>query len=106
LPGELRVINSYIFVNNAKNNQIFISRGTVVLPRYDTGTFVIGSNRVGSYEVQFPFATDSLTLSQLSAFSHFNMPFPDFAMERGRIYSFRVNPNGTVTGPVARNILN
>jgi len=105
---QLKFLHSYIEINNAWTNQIYISRGTNILSRIDTGNTYIGSYRMGYYEIQFPYYSNTLLMNQLKAFSSSDMPFPVFEMEKGKIYSFIVNSDGTVTAAstAIKNIVN
>lgn len=100
-PGELKLVDGYIIVFNNTNTQIQILRGNTIQSRHDNDSIYIDAYRMGYYRIPFSYLDGgTVTISQLKAFSSFNIPFPSFTMERGKFiaYEFTVQ-EGSVTGP-------
>jgi hypothetical protein len=101
---ELDFLHGYIVVNNHQNSQIQIIRGSTILPQKDDSSIFINTNKTGFYEIPFSYFDASITMNQLKAFSSYDIPFPSFTVEKGKMYIFTVQLDDTITGPVIRNI--
>jgi hypothetical protein len=104
VQGQLRFINGYITIQNLGSAQIQIINGSSVLSKMDNQAVYLGPGQRGFYEIPFSFFDESLSISQLKAFSGTETPVPSFILERGKLYSFVIN-GGTVTGPVVTDIV-
>jgi hypothetical protein len=104
-PSKLRFVNGYVKIQNMSSAQVRISRGNNVLQKLDdNGVFLSAGSNMGYYEIQFPlYATNSFNVTDLRAFSSSYLNFPNFIMERGKLYSFTIN-NTEIIGPVITNI--
>ena len=99
LTGELRFVNGYIAVQNMAATPVQIRHGNEVLRTLDNqGIYINPGSNPGYYEIAIPWHLETRTVSQLTAFSSSEMPFPEFEMERGRLYRFSVGNSG-IEGP-------
>jgi hypothetical protein len=101
---DLDFFNGYIVVNNAGNTRIQIIRGSSVLTQKDDSSVYINANKTGFYEIPFSYFDTSITMNQLKAFSSYDISFPSFSVEKGKMYIFTVQQNDVVTGPIIKNI--
>jgi hypothetical protein len=103
-PGELKFMNGYIAVQNIGSLPIRIEKGNEILGKLNDGsTQLEPGQHLGYYEMPIPRLGETLTLSQLKAFNNSDIYFPEFTIERGKLYRFTVN-NATITGPEITNI--
>jgi hypothetical protein len=100
----LDFFHGYIVVSNHGNSQIQIIRGSAILTQKDDSSVFINANKTGFYEIPFSYFDESITMNQLKAFSSYDIPFPSFTVEKGKMYIFTVQQNDVVTGPVIKNI--
>jgi hypothetical protein len=102
--GELSFFHGYIKVLNMQNTQIQILSGTSILPKMDDGSVFINAYKNGYYEIQFSYLDDTINMKQLKAFSSSHVNFPEFIMERGKLYSFTVNETNVIGPQIIKNI--
>jgi len=103
--GELKFINGYIAVQNTGAAQVQIIKANEVLYKLDdNGAYLNPGQNLGYYEIALSSFTDILSISQLKAFGSSYVNFPEFIMERGKLYSFKVNNINTIDPPVITNL--
>jgi len=103
--GELKFINGYIAVQNLGPAQVQIHKADEVLYKLDDkGAYLNPGQNLGYYEITLSSFADTLTISQLKAFSGSYVNFPEFVMERGKLYSFKVNNINVIDPPEISNI--
>jgi len=99
--NELKFVNGYIAVQNIGSTQIQIHKADEVLYKLDDkGAYLNNGQNIGYYEIVFSSFTDTLIISQLKAFSSFYVNFPEFVMERGKLFSFKVNNTNVIDPPI------
>jgi len=99
--GELKFVNGYIAVQNMGASQVQILKADEVLYKLDDkGAYLNSGQNIGYYEITLSSYTDTLSISQLKAFSSSYVNFPEFVMERGKLYSFKVNNNNVIDPPI------
>jgi hypothetical protein len=99
--GELKFVNGYIVVQNMGAAQIQILRADEVLYKLDDkGAYLNPGQNMGYYEITLSSLADTLSISQLKAFSSSYVNFPEFVMERGKLYSFKVNNTNVIDPPI------
>jgi hypothetical protein len=91
VTGELKFVNGYITIQNLSVTQVQILRADEVLYKLDNQGVFLNSGQMGYYEIYLSLFTDTLNINQLKAFSSSYVNFPDFVMERGKLYSFTYN---------------
>jgi hypothetical protein len=101
---ELKFLKGYIVVKYYGNTPIQIIRGTNILSKLDDNSVYINANKIGFYEIPFSYLDTSITMNQLKAFSSYDISFPSFTAEKGKMYIFTVQQDDTVTGPIIKNI--
>ena len=98
---ELKFVNGYIAVQNLGAAQIKIQKADDVLYKLDDkGAFLNPGQHLGYYEITLSSFADTLTINQLKAFSSSYVNFPEFVMERGKLYSFKVNNTNVIDPPI------
>jgi hypothetical protein len=103
--GELKFVNGYIVVQNMRATQVQILKSDEVLYKLDDkGAFLNPGQNMGYYEITLSSFADTLSISQLKAFSSSYVNFPEFVMERGKLYSFTVNNTDVIDPPVITNL--
>jgi hypothetical protein len=102
---ELKFVNGYITIQNLSATQVQILKADEVLYKLDDkGAYLNPGQNLGYYEITLsPFA-DSLSISQLKAFSSSYVNFPEFIIERGKLYSFKVNNTNLIDPPIITNL--
>ena len=104
LSDELRFVNGYIRIQNTGSTQVQIMNGSTILQKLDDNSIYLQpGSTMGYYEITFFPFDDSRNISQLRAFSSSYLDFPEFTVERGKMFSFQIS-NSSVTGPVITNI--
>jgi len=102
--ADLKLVNGYIKVQNMGATQVQIIRADEVLYKLDNkGAHLPSGQNMGYYEIALSSFSDTLNINQLKAFSSSYVNFPEFEMERGKLYSFTIN-NTTITGPTITNL--
>jgi len=85
--------------------QVQILKADEVLYKLDNkGVFLNPGQHLGYYEVTLSSFTDTLNISQLKAFNSSYVNFPEFVMERGKLYSFKVNNTNVIDPPIITNL--
>jgi hypothetical protein len=103
--GELKFVNGYIVVQNMGTTQIQILRADEVLYKLDDkGAYLNPGQNIGYYEIPLSSFADTLSVSQLKALSSSYVTFPEFVMERGKLYSFKVNNTNVIEPPAITNL--
>jgi hypothetical protein len=103
--GELKFVNGYIAVQNLGTAQVQILRADEVLYKLDDkGVYLNPGQNLGYYEITLSSLADTLNISQLKAFSSSYVNFPEFVMERGKLYSFKVNNTNVIDPPTVTNL--
>jgi len=103
--GELKFVNGYIAVQNMGAAQVQILKADEVLYKLDDkGAFLNPGQNLGYYEITLSSFDDTLNISQLKAFSSSYVNFPEFVMERGKLYSFKVNNTNVIAPPIITNL--
>jgi hypothetical protein len=103
--GELGFVNGYISIQNLSATQVQILRADEVLYKLDNrGAFLNRGDYPGYYEIALPSFSDTLNISQLKAFSSSYVNFPEFVMERGKQYSFKINNTNVIDSPIISNL--
>jgi hypothetical protein len=103
--ADLRFVNGYIVVQNMLPSQVQIIYADEVLRKLDDGgAYLNTGHNKGYYEIPLSSFTETLNITQLKAsFSGSNIDFPNFVMERGKLYSFTITNSG-ITGPTITNL--
>jgi len=102
---ELKFVNGYIAIQNMGAAQIQILKADEVLYKLDDkGAYLNPGQNLGYYEIALSSFADTLNISQLKAFSSSYVNFPEFVMERGKLYSFKVNNTNVIDPPVITNL--
>jgi hypothetical protein len=105
VAGELKFINGYIAIQNLTTTQVQILKAGEVQPKLDDhGAFLNPGQNLGYYEISLSSFSDTLTVNQLQAFSSSYVNFPEFVMERGKLYSFIINNTNVIDSPSIKNI--
>ena len=102
---ELKFVNGYIAIQNMGSAQIQIIKADEVLYKMDNNGVFLNPEHLGYYEITLSSFADTLNISQLKAFSSSYVNFPEFVMERGKLYSFKVNNTNVIAPPIV-TILN
>jgi hypothetical protein len=103
--GELKFVNGYIVVHNIGAAQVQILKADDVLYKLDDkGAYLNPGQNKGYYEITFSSFSDTLNINQLKAFSSSYVNFPEFVMERGKLYSFTVNNTNVIAPPTISNL--
>jgi hypothetical protein len=103
--GELKFINGYIAVQNMGATQIQILKADDVLCKLDdNGIYLNPGQILGYYEIPISWFDETLTINQLKAFSSYYVNFPEFVMERGKLYTFEVNGTNVIGSPKIKNL--
>jgi len=103
--GELKFVNGYIAVQNMGASQVQILKADEVLYKLDDkGAYLNSGQNMGYYEIILSSFVDTLSISQLKAFSSSYVNFPEFVMERGKLYSFKVNNTNVIDSPIITNL--
>jgi len=104
--GELKFVNGYIAIQNLRSTQVQIHKADEVLYKLDDkSAYLNPGQNLGYYEITLSSFADTLSISQLKAFSSSYVNFPEFVMERGKLYSFEVNNTNVIAPPIV-TILN
>jgi len=101
---ELKFINGYIAVQNLGSTQVQIIKADEVLSKLDDKGVYLNPGQMGYYEITLSSFADSMSISQLKAFSSSYVNFPEFVMERGKLYSFKVNNTNAINLPIISNL--
>jgi len=103
--NELKFVNGYIAVQNMGAAQIQILKADEILQKLDDkGVYLNSGQNLGYYEIVLSSFEDTLTIRQLKAFSSSYVNFPEFVMERGKLYSFKVNNTNVIENPIVTNL--
>jgi len=103
--GELKFVNGYIAIQNIGSTQVQIHKADDVLYKLDDkGAYLNPGQNIGYYEITLSSFSDTLSISQLKAFGSSYVNFPEFVMERGKLYSFKVNNTNAIEPPVITNL--
>jgi hypothetical protein len=87
-----------------KATQVQIIRADEVLYKLDDKGAYLNPGQMGYYEITLSSFVDTLSITQLKAFSSSYVNFPEFVMERGKLYSFKVNNTNAIDPPVITNL--
>ncbi|MCL2443198.1 MAG: hypothetical protein FWD13_07005 [Treponema sp.] len=103
--NELRFVNGIIKVQNVTTGQLWVENHGVILPQKGRDSALLTLGQIGFFELTLPFLAESWLMNFLqSRDSHGNRTsFPAFEMERGKIYSFKIDDTG-ISGPEVTNI--
>ncbi|MDR2731582.1 MAG: hypothetical protein LBB81_11895 [Treponema sp.] len=101
LADELKFVNGYIAVQNLSSTQVQILKADDILHKLDDKGIYLNpvSQFPGYYEIPISWFEDTLTINQLKAFSNSYVNFPEFVMERGKLYSFKINNTNAIDPP-------
>jgi hypothetical protein len=102
--SDLKFINGYIAIQNIMSTQVQIIKADEVLNKLDDKGVYLNPGQIGYYEITLFSFSDSLSISQLKAFSSSYVNFPEFVMERGKLYSFKVNNTNIIDSPIITNL--
>jgi hypothetical protein len=105
LADELKFVNGYIAIQNLGSTQVQILKADEILYKLDNkGAYLNPGQNLGYYEIALSSFADTLSINQLKAFSSSYVNFPEFVMERGKLYSFKVNNTNAIDPPVITNL--
>jgi hypothetical protein len=105
VADELKFVNGYIAVQNLSATQVQILKADEVLYKLDDrGAYLNQGQNLGYYEITFSSFADSLSISQLKAFSSSYVNFPEFVIERGKLYTFKITNTNTIDPPIITNL--
>lgn len=104
--GQLHVRNIYIRFSNDSSETIELLQGNVSLTNLATHESGLHSDKIGIYElVVMDTSADTATMSVFYINSAKSFPFPEFTIERGKLYSFSFNGSSVVKTD-EKNIVN
>jgi len=102
---ELKFVNGYIAIQNIGITQVQILKADELLYKLDDkSVYLKPGQNLGYYEITLSSFADSLIINQLKAFSSSYVNFPEFVMERGKLYSFTINNTDVITPPIITNL--
>jgi hypothetical protein len=102
--GELKFVNGYIAIQNLSATQVQIIKAVDVLDKLDDKSVYLNPGQIGYYEIAISSFEESLSISQLKVFSSSFVNFPEFIMERGKLYSFKITSTNIIDPPIIKNL--